>query len=62
MVGIAGDIAARTVCDLARDAAESIPDGITTAILLSSTFDLVAVLLSVQPSIISIVSFRLTLQ
>jgi hypothetical protein len=62
MVRVASDIAARAVRDLARDSAESIPDGITTTVLLSSTLDLVAVLLSVQPSITSIVSFRLTLQ
>jgi hypothetical protein len=62
MVGVASDIAARTVRDLARDPAEGIPDGFTTTILLSSTFDLVTVLKSAQPSITSIVSFRLTLQ
>lgn len=62
MVGIASDIAARTVRNLARNPAESIPDGITAAILLSSTFDLVTVLLSVQLIITTIVFFRLTLQ
>jgi len=42
VVGVAGDLAAGAVGDLAGDLAELVPDGVAAAVLVGSAFDLVA--------------------
>ena len=42
MVGVAGDLAAGAVGDLAGDLAEVVPDGVAAAVFVGGAFDLVA--------------------
>jgi len=43
MIRITGDIARAAVCNLPRDAAEAVPNGVGSTILVGGTLDLVAV-------------------
>jgi len=43
VVGVAGDLAAGAVGDLAGDLAEVVPDGVAAAVFTDGAFDLVAV-------------------
>jgi hypothetical protein len=62
VVRVASNLAARTVCDFARNSAEGIPNGVSTTVLLSSAFDLVAVLRSARSGTTSIELLYLTLR